>query len=98
MNICECFKTYEIQSIHIKSCPSDYGLSWVPVSNSDINEEDWLDINEAITELLDDESFTEGPYDFMAGTLTVIDDKVYLVGNQTRDVEFTKLFNTPVLT
>ena len=98
MNICECFKSYDLQCIHIKSCPSDYGLSWIPVTNSDISEEAWLDINEAINELLDDESFTDGPYDFMAGALTVLDDKVYLIGNQTRDIQFSKLFNTPVLT
>lgn len=96
MNICECFEAYDIQSIHIKSCPSDYGLSWIPVTNTDINEEDWLDINDAINELLDDHSFTDGPYDFMAGTLTVLDNKVYLIGNQTRDIEFTKFWPTPV--
>jgi len=98
MNICECFKSYDLQSVHVKSCPSDYGLSWVPVTNTDITEEAWDEINEAITEFLDVYCFEDGNYDFMSGTLTFTDDTVYLVGNQTRDIEYTKCFNTPVLT
>ena len=100
MNLRECFDTYELFSIHIKSNPSGNGVSWVPVSERQvINDIDAYDnIYEGILELFDDASFTEGDYDFMAGVLTLEGDTLVFNGSQTREVTFTKTFRTPVLT
>jgi hypothetical protein len=97
MNIREDFDRFGIQSIHIKSNPCDYGVSWIPVCDTELTLEASEAIDIGIRELFDDNSFTEGEYDFMCGVLTLEGDTVVFEGAQSRQVTFTKLFRTPVL-
>ena len=99
MNLRECFDTYEIHSIHIKSNPTGDGLSWVPVwEHKAIYDVGWENIYEGLLELFSDDAFDGNNYDFMSGVLTIEGDTLVFRGSQTRDVEFTKEFRTPVLT
>ena len=96
MNIYEALIKYDIATIHIKDNAGAGTMSWIPVTSTKLSNEAWEDINEGICELLSDEAFTEGEYDYIAGYLTVEDDKVVLTGFQTRDVRLTQTFKTPV--
>ena len=96
MNIYEDFIKYELHSVHIKDNPTGDGLSVMPITSYELTDDDYENLRKGIYELLEDESFTEGDYDFLAGVLTVEDETVIFTGSQTRDVRFTQLFRTPV--
>ena len=96
MNIYEDFIKYELHSVHIKDNPTGDGLSVMPITNYELTADDYDNLREGIYELLNDASFTDGAYDFLAGVLTLENETVVFNGSQTRDVMFTKLFRTPV--
>lgn len=91
-NLASCFKDYNLDSIHLKSNPSGFGLSWFPITcEGDLTDEAMEDINEAILTLLENEVFTDGEYDFMVGVFTYDGARVILEGSQTRDIYFTDI-------
>lgn len=58
---------------------------------SQLTDEQWGTTYEAILDLLDNEVFTGGDYDFMAGVFTVDDNRIVFEGSQTRDIYSTDI-------
>jgi hypothetical protein len=92
MTLFECFQQYELASIQLDDRPSGDGLSLLPIVKAERLDNEAMDnINDAICELLGNQSFTEGDYEYLFGFFTCEDTKVIFEGTQVRDVTFTLL-------
>ena len=69
----------------------------VPVTDTELTDSAMDELYEAVYELLNDEVFTGGSYEFLSGVLTLENDTIQLIGSQCREITATKFFNTPVL-
>lgn len=95
MNLRECFDTYSLDGIQIRS--NDDGLELVCFVNESLTDEAYDEIREGVEELLNDPEFIDGDYNYMAGTFDLEGDTIIFNATQTRDLVCTKDFRTAVL-
>ena len=95
MNLRECFDTYSLGGVQIRS--NDDGLELVCFVNENLTDEAYDEIREGVEELLDDPEFIDSDYDYMAGTFDLEGDTIIFTATQTRDLVRTKDFRTAVL-